>query len=197
MITHKTKWLLVGLVCLALWPAHAPAQGDLWETYMDAGAKAYQQGNYPEAEKQWAAAVKEAEGFGPQDPRLATNLNNLGELYRAQGRYAEAEPLHYPRQAPHLPADWWPGSERISASLRNRLSCVSSQDSTGRIEMSFYKAKQALKENTKQFLSGEDPAMYNLHAALYQMAEALELEISRLHAEIAHISQQVAQIQRR
>jgi hypothetical protein len=21
MITHKTKWLLVGLVCLALWPA--------------------------------------------------------------------------------------------------------------------------------------------------------------------------------
>ncbi len=25
--------------------------------------------NYPEAEKQWSAALKEAEGFGPQDPR--------------------------------------------------------------------------------------------------------------------------------
>ena len=62
MITHKTKWLLVGLVCLALWPVHAPAQGGLWETYMAAATKAYQQGNYPEAEKQLAAAVKEAGG---------------------------------------------------------------------------------------------------------------------------------------
>ncbi len=94
MITHKTKWLLVGLVCLALWPAHASAQGGLWETYAAAGVKAYQQGNYPEAEKYLAAAVKEAEGFGPQDPRLATSLNNLAGLYHAQGKYAEAEPLH-------------------------------------------------------------------------------------------------------
>ncbi len=50
--------------------------------------------NYPEAEKQWSAALKEAEGFGPQDPRLATTLNNLAGLYQAQGRYAEAEPLY-------------------------------------------------------------------------------------------------------
>ncbi len=69
MITHKTRWLLVGLVCLALWPAHASAQGGLWETYMAPGAKAYQQA-------------------------MATDLNNLAELYRAQGRYAEAEPLY-------------------------------------------------------------------------------------------------------
>ncbi len=94
MITHKTKWLLAGLVCLALWPAHAPAQGGLWETYMAAATKAYQQGNYPEAEDQLGAALKEAEGFGPQDPRLATSLNNLALLYHDQGRYAEAEPLY-------------------------------------------------------------------------------------------------------
>ncbi len=69
MITHKTKWLLVGLLCLTLWPAHASAQSGLWETHMDAGGKAYQQGYYPEAEKQLAAAVKEAEGFGRIDLR--------------------------------------------------------------------------------------------------------------------------------
>ncbi len=69
------------------------AQGGLWETYLAAATKAYQQGNYPEAAKELAAALKEAEGFGPQDPRLATNLNNLAGLYYAQGRYAEAEPL--------------------------------------------------------------------------------------------------------
>ncbi len=45
MITHKMRWLLAGLVCLALWPVHASAQGGLWETYMAAGDKAYQQGN--------------------------------------------------------------------------------------------------------------------------------------------------------
>ncbi len=94
MITHKTKWWLVGLVCLALWPAHAHAQGSLWQTYMCAGAKAYQQGNYPEAEKQFAAALKKAEVFEPQDPRLATSLDSLGEVYLHQRRYAEAEPLH-------------------------------------------------------------------------------------------------------
>ncbi len=84
MITHKTRWWLVRLVRLALWPAHPSAQGDLWETYMAAATKAYQQGNYPEAEKPLEAAVKEAEGIGPQDPRLATSLNNLAEVYRLE-----------------------------------------------------------------------------------------------------------------
>ncbi len=45
MTKHKTRWLLVGLVCLTLWPAHASAQGDPWQSYMAAGAEAYQQGN--------------------------------------------------------------------------------------------------------------------------------------------------------
>ncbi len=74
MIMTKTRWWLVGLVCLALAAvAYVSLQGGRWETYMAAGDKAYQQGNYPEAEKQLEAAVKEAEGFGPQDPRLATS----------------------------------------------------------------------------------------------------------------------------
>ena len=32
--------------------------------------------------------------LGPDHPEVATNLNNLAELYRVQGRYAEAEPLN-------------------------------------------------------------------------------------------------------
>ena len=31
--------------------------------------------------------------FGSEHPNTATSLNNLAELYRAQGRYGEAEPL--------------------------------------------------------------------------------------------------------
>ncbi|MCH6577531.1 MAG: tetratricopeptide repeat protein, partial [Proteobacteria bacterium] len=82
------------LAVLWLCSATAFAQVEPWQSHMDAGVQAYQQGNYPEAEKQLVGALKEAEEFGPQDPRLATSLNNLAELYRAQGRYAEAEPLY-------------------------------------------------------------------------------------------------------
>ena len=32
--------------------------------------------------------------FGPDHPHVAASLNNLAELYRAQGRYADAEPLY-------------------------------------------------------------------------------------------------------
>ena len=64
-----------------------------WKSYINAVVKAHDKGNYPEAEKHIAAAVKEAEGFGPQDPRLAASLLGLGELYLHQRRYAEAESL--------------------------------------------------------------------------------------------------------
>ncbi|MEO0810268.1 MAG: tetratricopeptide repeat protein, partial [Pseudomonadota bacterium] len=30
----------------------------------------------------------------PDHPNVGTTLNNLAELYRLQGRYAEAEPLY-------------------------------------------------------------------------------------------------------
>ena len=48
-------------------------------------------------QRQWRwrrNALKEAEeSFGPEDARVATSLNNLAEMYRAQVRHAEAEPL--------------------------------------------------------------------------------------------------------
>ena len=61
---------------------------------MAAAAKAYQEGRYADAEKSLQATLKAAETFGPQDPRLATSLNNLAVLYKTQGKYAEAEQLY-------------------------------------------------------------------------------------------------------
>ncbi len=95
MITHKTRWLLAGLVCLTLAAAaYTLVRGGHWETLNATGIEAYERGDYSEAEKQWSAALKEADEFGAEDPRLATSLNNLADLYRLQGRYAEAEPLY-------------------------------------------------------------------------------------------------------
>src|SRR5438552_1074770 len=65
-----------------------------WKAQTEAGHQAYQQGRFLEAEQFLAAAVREAERFGPQDPRLGASLYSLALLYQAQGKYAEAEPLY-------------------------------------------------------------------------------------------------------
>ncbi len=58
--------LRVFLAVLWLWPATALAQIEQWQSHMAAGEEAYRQGNYPEAEKQLVAALKEAEvDLGP------------------------------------------------------------------------------------------------------------------------------------
>ncbi len=91
---RKVCWMLVGFLCVVFVFIQACAQETQWDKHMTTAAKAYQQGRYTDAERSFQAAVKEAEALGPQDPRLATSLNNLAELYRLQGKYAEAEPLN-------------------------------------------------------------------------------------------------------
>ena len=89
-----TRWLLVGLLCLGLWPmVAASAQETRWDSIMADVAKAFQQADYAQGEKLLLAALKEAEKFGEQDRRLTDSLNNLASLYYAQGKYAQAEPL--------------------------------------------------------------------------------------------------------
>ncbi len=70
-----------------------PKDWQLWEKDYVAGAQAYQQGRYAQAEKSWLAALEQAKEFGDDNFLLATSLNNLAGLYQDQGRYAEAEPL--------------------------------------------------------------------------------------------------------
>jgi tetratricopeptide (TPR) repeat protein len=94
MTTQRSKWFLAGLLCLVLWSTYASAQDRAWQSYIDAAVEAYVEGDYAEARKQFERAVKTAEAFGLEDPRLATSLNGLAETYRAQGHYAEAEPLY-------------------------------------------------------------------------------------------------------
>ena len=65
-----------------------------WETYRDAGLEAQEQARYAEAEELFLAALKEAEKFGGQDPRLPHSLKNLASLYYMQGKYSEAETLY-------------------------------------------------------------------------------------------------------
>ena len=70
------------LACLALWPAVALAQAEQWKGHTNAGLSAWVKKNYTEAEKQFSAAVKQAELIGPQSRQLATSLNGLAEVFR-------------------------------------------------------------------------------------------------------------------
>ncbi len=167
------------------------AQGGQWETYMAAATKAYQQGNYPEAEKQLGAALKEAEGFGPQDPRLATSLNNLAVLYRAQGKYAEAEPL-YKRALIIRQLALGPDHPDVAASLNNLAVLYEAQGKYADAEP-FYKRALAILEKA---LGPEHPnvatGLKNYAALLRKTArgtEAVKLEARAKAIRVKHAEQ--------
>ncbi len=77
-------WLLAGILCSVFWPIATLAQDALWKAYIAAGTKAVEQDRYDGAEMLFMAALKEAEGFGEQDPRLAITLRLLMNVYGQQ-----------------------------------------------------------------------------------------------------------------
>src|SRR3972149_3542787 len=95
----KRGLLLAGLLLLILQPGSAAAQQNAWEKATAEGQKALSQGNFSRAEQQFVRAVQEAEKFGPHDLRLADTLGVLADLYRAQAKYDQAEPLYQRRIA--------------------------------------------------------------------------------------------------
>lgn len=66
----------------------------MWDRYNVGGQQAMTQGKWQDAENSFKMALQEAEGFGQNDGRLPTSLNNLANCYRQQGKFNEAEPLY-------------------------------------------------------------------------------------------------------
>jgi tetratricopeptide (TPR) repeat protein len=69
------------------------AQLTLWESYQSAGQQAIHDQRIADAEQLLRAAAEHIELIDPQDPRLASTLNDLGVLYGMQNRDREAEAL--------------------------------------------------------------------------------------------------------
>jgi tetratricopeptide (TPR) repeat protein len=85
--------LLVMLVIGVVIVIYFGASSSVWKENMEAERKAFREGRYLEAVNYAQVALKEAEAFGQQDPRLATSLHNAGELYTKLEKYDEAERL--------------------------------------------------------------------------------------------------------
>ncbi|MFQ5896988.1 MAG: tetratricopeptide repeat protein [Candidatus Methylomirabilia bacterium] len=175
---NETSRLLVGLLLLVLSLAAACASGMSWERHMVAGVRSYHQGRHAEAERSFQAALKEAERRGPEDPRVATTLNNLAVLYKAQGQYAQAEPL-YQRALAIKGKVLGPEHPSLATSLNNLAGLYVAQGEYARAEP-LYKRALAIVEST---LGPEHPRVAatlmnyaTLLRATNREAEAAELE---------------------
>jgi tetratricopeptide (TPR) repeat protein len=61
---------------------------------IDQGIEAFQEGRHGDAERLLVGAVRRAERGAPESAELSDALATLADLYRAQARYEEAEPLY-------------------------------------------------------------------------------------------------------
>jgi len=86
--------LLTALLSLLAFSSACLADESAWVRFMTAGEAASAQEKYADAENALSLALGEAEKFGPLDDRLATTLNNLGQVYDQEGKYEQAEPLY-------------------------------------------------------------------------------------------------------
>lgn len=97
---EKRRWVraLLCLACasslLVLGCTGSSDPAARWENASAKASEAVQQGRYAEAETLWESALKDAESFQPEDPRLVVSLNNLAQLYDDRKKYAGAEPLY-------------------------------------------------------------------------------------------------------
>ncbi|MGD0128556.1 MAG: FxSxx-COOH system tetratricopeptide repeat protein [Terriglobia bacterium] len=84
-----------------------------------AGYYLQERARYSEAEPLYQRALGIREKvLGPEHPGVATSLNNLAELYYAQGKYSEAEPLHE-RALGILEKALGPEHPHVASSLNN------------------------------------------------------------------------------
>ena len=85
----------LGLVLSPLAGVTQPAEDRMLDAYLESAERAVQQGRSATAEEMFLAAIRRAESqaLSPQDLRLIRSLRGLAEVYRAQGRQAEAEAL--------------------------------------------------------------------------------------------------------
>lgn len=140
-----------------------------------AGVQANEQLRYTEAEKQLVVALARAEAFGPQDIRLATILNELGIVYRAQYRYAEAE-LALKRAAHIWEQARGPVRVHAATALNNLAVLYHLQRRDNEAQRLFKRALQI----TKQTLGAEHPqfaaSLTNLGVFHYDRGEYAKAE---------------------
>jgi tetratricopeptide (TPR) repeat protein len=104
------------------------------------GTATWHGGDYRTAVQAHRAALDIRERIhAPDDPKLAYGLDNLALLYRAQGRYAEAEPL-YQRSLAISEKALGPEHPEVATSLNNRAALYQAQGRYAEAELHHQRA---------------------------------------------------------
>lgn len=90
---YKLAQKIVWAICI-LWAGIIVVQSIPYYTYIGQGKTAFLEGRYDEAEDLFGSAMEHARQYGHDDPRYANAVNNLGELYRKQAKFAKAAPIY-------------------------------------------------------------------------------------------------------
>ncbi len=140
------KTMALGLALAACMACAPPSS---WRRELSLGDRALHHGRYAEAEELLEAALKRAEGFGPQDPRLAESLSALADLYYARGEYHKAEPL-YRRALEAAQRAWGPESPEASAALVSLADLLSVGGRGGEAEKLYQRALGAAEKDPRR-----------------------------------------------
>ena len=117
-----------------------------WEDYMEAGFEAQQSGRYAEAEEVLLLASRLASTFAADDLRRATTLDNLADVYRAQGRDLEAEAL-YQQALAHRVEILGSAHQRVAVGLENLGRLYTDQGSYAAAAPAYWRALEITEAN--------------------------------------------------
>ncbi len=203
--------MLLGAAALALNPVFGWSEpAHLIKGVAARGAQTYEEkSRYTEAEKRLATPLARAQASDPLDTRLATTLNELGLLYRAQHKYTEAE-LALRRAA----AIWEQarGPERVyAATALNNLAVLYHLQRRDNEAESLFKRALEVEERTlgaehPQFAAGltnlavlyYDRGEYGKAEELYRRALATqERALGLRHPDLAATLQDYAEVLRK
>jgi len=163
-----------------------------FRSYIEAGSKAYTEGQYTEGGKIFLNALKEAKRVRLQDSRLTVILYNLAHFYFQQKRYRKAEAL-LERALGHCEGLFGRNCDHVSRIL-NRIADVHM------IEQRYSRAEALYKRSLqidRRLLPADDPQVAkqllklawlnciqsNFDEAHENLKEALEIKVQNVRAQ--------------
>jgi len=168
---YRTFGILVGIVCLTLFSAHAFGANQSWETYMSAAKGSFQKGDYAKAENLINAALNETKKFKETDPRVIITYGNLALLYQNQKKFSEAETFY--QRVLSLRKRTLPDNDPLIATDLNNLATVLSAQ--GRYEEAEKQLHAALSINEQAYGKEHPSVATNLSnlASIYHLERKL------------------------
>ncbi|CAK8566666.1 unnamed protein product [Lathyrus sativus] len=143
-----------------------------WRVFTDKGREFFLEGNFEDAERLFLAAIQEAkEGFGEQDPHVASACNNLAEMYRVKKAFDKAEPL-YVEAIKILEESFGPDDVRVAVAVHNLGQFYLGQRMLDKAQVSY-----EIKQRVLGYGHSEcSDTMYQIGMVLYLQGKEKEAE---------------------